>query len=448
MNLIKSLISEIQAIDDLKTYGSVVSLKGMLIAVKITSKAASIGSLCKIQLSLSDERAGEIVGFEDDLALVMSYGGTVGIYPGARVLIENKPPTLFPHESWLGRVLNGFGEPMDSKGRLENGELPMPLYAEPLPARARGRVKDRMDVGVKAINTFMTLCKGQRLGIFSGSGVGKSMLLSMLARGTDCDVCVIGLIGERGREVNEFIEETLGPDGLAKSIIIVATSDDSALIRRRAAYATMTVTEYFRNQGKSVLCLFDSVTRFAMAQREIGLSVGEPPTTKGYTPSVFAELPKLLERAGPGVGENHGHTSAFFTVLVEGDDSNEPIADTVRGILDGHIVLERALAERSHFPAINVSRSLSRMVPMCLSEAEYETVKKARQLLSTFEDMQDMIRIGAYKAGSNPLVDEAIKYVPKIMDFLSQDWHKTSILEEDFAALNKLLNQVESENKN
>jgi flagellum-specific ATP synthase len=336
---------------------------------------------------------------------------------------------------------------MDGGPELIRGTIKTPIYANPIAANKRARVKERINVGIRAINTFLTMCKGQRQGIFSGSGVGKSILMSMLARNTACDVCVIGLIGERGREVNEFIEETLGPEGLAKSVIVVATSDESPLMRKRAAYTTMAAADYFRSQGLSVLCLFDSVTRFAMAQREIGLSAGEPPATKGYTPSVFAELPRILERAGPGEKDNEndsvGYTSAFFTVLVEGDDTNEPISDAVRGILDGHIILDRALAERNHFPAINIGRSISRMVPMCHREDEQQIIRKARKLLATYEDMSDMIRIGAYRPGSNQEVDEAIKFYPNLTEFLAQDWRQCSEIELDFQELKAIVSTLE-----
>jgi flagellum-specific ATP synthase len=281
------------------------------------------------------------------------------------------------------------------------------------------------------------------MGIFAGSGVGKSMLMSMLARYTECDVCVIGLVGERGREVKEFIENALGEEGLKRSIMVVATSDEPALMRREAAYFAITLAEYFRDQGMSVLCMIDSVTRFAMAQREIGLSAGEPPTTKGYTPTVFAELPKLLERAGPGIEDPQtgkaGTITGIFTVLVDGDDHNEPIADAARGILDGHIVLERAIAERGHFPAINILRSVSRMVPACHSEEQNKLVRQARSILATYEDMADMIRLGAYRKGSSTEVDRAMDFYPKIMEFLAQDSNEETDLIESFQRLEQVL---------
>src|SRR5271168_3186370 len=296
------------------------------------------------------------------------------------------------------------------------------------------------------MDVFTTCCRGQRLGVFAGSGVGKSVLLSMLARHAACDVVVVGLIGERGREVREFIEETLGPAGLARAVVVVATSDEPALKRRQAAFLTLAIAEYLRDQDLDVLCLMDSVTRFAMAQREIGLAAGEPPTTRGYTPTVFSELPKLLERAGPGPvrpdGAVAGPITGLFTVLVDGDDHNEPIADAVRGILDGHIVMERAIAERGRFPAINVLKSISRTMPGCHGLQEREIVKVARQTLASYANMEELIRIGAYRSGADPQVDRAIALNPALETFLAQDKDEVTSLPASFERLASILDSV------
>ncbi|KDP92739.1 ATP synthase [Brevundimonas sp. EAKA] len=304
---------------------------------------------------------------------------------------------------------------------------------------------ERLDLGVRAMDVFTTTCRGQRLGIFAGSGVGKSVLLSMLAKQATCDAVVVGLIGERGREVREFVEETLGEEGLRRAVVVVATSDEPALKRRQSAYMTMAIAEYLRDQDLEVLCLMDSVTRFAMAQREIGLAAGEPPTTKGYTPTVFTELPKLLERAGPGPVRPDGTTAApitaLFTVLVDGGDHDEPIADAVRGILDGHIVMDRKIAERGRFPAIDVLKSVSRTMPACQTPPERELNKRARQALSAYANMEELIKIGAYRTGADPIVDRAIALNPALEDFLSQDKDDATRLTDSFTRLEHILNQ-------
>jgi flagellum-specific ATP synthase len=302
----------------------------------------------------------------------------------------------------------------------------------------RARLGPRIDLGVKALNGFVTCRQGQRLGLFAGSGVGKSTLLSMLARFTTCDVAVISLVGERGRELREFIEDDLGPEGLARSVLVVATSDEPPLMRRECAYAAACIAEHFRDQGKSVLLMMDSVTRFCLALREIGLSAGEPPTTRGYPPSVFAELPRLLERAGPGL-PGSGMITGLFTVLVEGDDHNEPVADAVRGILDGHVVLDRRIAEGGRYPAVDILRSLSRTVPGVNQPAENAVVNKARAILATWQDMSDLVRLGAYKSGSDPLVDEAVRLAPAIESFLTQAKDQPCSIDEVFAGLQAVL---------
>ena len=344
-----------------------------------------------------------------------------------------------PSSAWLGRVVDGFGNAMDDKGPLPQGPVAYPLKAQPPLATRRARVGKKLDLGVRALNAFATCCAGQRMGIFAGSGVGKSTLLAMLARNTNADAIVIGLIGERGREVKEFIEDDLGAEGLARSVVIAATSDEAPLVRRQAAYVAMAVAEKLRDDGLNVLLLMDSVTRFAMAQREIGLSAGEPPASKGYTPTVFAELPRLLERAGPGSEGSPGSITGLFTVLVEGDDHNEPVSDAVRGILDGHIVLDRAIAERGRFPAINVLKSVSRAMPSCNSQEEQRLVHQARIPMTVYEDMADLIRLGAYKVGTNPEVDSAIKLHPSLEAFLTQQKDERTGLSEGYQALSAIL---------
>ena len=417
--LIKNIIGEIERLPTYKEYGQVSSVLGMLVEVSGIEDVISIGDHCRIHSRNHRLVLCEVIGFRDKQALVMPFGTLEGIGLGCQVEVNSVNPVIYPDPSWLGRVLNAFGEPVDGKGPLLNGIVPYSIQNSPPPAHTRKRVGDKIDLGVRVMNTFLTVCKGQRMGIFAGSGVGKSTLLSMMARHTLADVSVIGLIGERGREAREFVEDDLGPQGMDRSVVIVATSDEPPLVRRQAAYLTMAVAEFFRDLDNDVLCLMDSVTRFAMAQREISLSAGEPPATRGYTPTVFAELPRLLERAGPGA-EGQGSITGLFTVLVEGDDHNEPIADAVRGILDGHVVLDRVIAERGRFPAVNILRSVSRTMPACNSPEENEIIVRTRQLVSVYEDMAELIRLGAYRQGSDPRVDEAIHYFPAIEKFLSQ----------------------------
>jgi flagellum-specific ATP synthase len=335
-------------------------------------------------------------------------------------------------------------------GRADRRQRPAPAgrIAGAVPqraaARARRRVGAPLDLGVRALNTFITCCRGQRIGIFAGSGVGKSMLLSMLARNVVADMSVIGLVGERGREVQEFLQDDLGPTGLARSVVVVSTSDEPALMRRQPAYLTLAIAEYFRDEGQDVLVLMDSITRFAMAQREIGLSAGEPPTAKGYTPTVFTELPRLLERAGPGTQQ--GTISGIFTVLVDGDDHNEPVADAVRSTLDGHIVMERAIAERGRYPAINILKSVSRTMPRAADPAHLPAVNRARRIMATYADMEELIRLGAYRSGSSPEVDEAIRLHEPLEGFLAQDKSEATDLAEGYAWLAQILSPVETEN--
>ena len=434
---VKQVYSELDRIPDLRFYGRVTSVLGMLVEIGGVERELAIGGRCVIEARGGRRIVCEVVGFRNRRALVMPFGSLDGVGLGCKADVLQGDSVIYPDASWLGRVLNAMGEPIDGGGPLSQGNVAYRMRNAPLPAHSRQRVGGKIDLGVRAINTFLTCCRGQRMGIFSGSGVGKSIMLSMMARFTGSDVNVIGLIGERGREVQEFIEDHLGPEGLARSVIIVATSDEPPLLRRQAGHVMMSIAEFFRDQDNDVLCLMDSITRFAMAQREIGLSAGEPPASKGYTPTVFAELPKLLERAGPGAGR--GNITGLFTVLVEGDDHNEPIADAVRGILDGHIVLERSIAERGRFPAINVLRSISRTMPGCNNDQENQAVERARALLARYEDMAEMIRLGAYRMGSDPLIDEAIHYYPKLERFLAQAIGERSDLTTGYAELDAIL---------
>ena len=432
-----TLLQEMRELPDHYRYGRVTGVLGMLLELGGVPQSLAVGGRCEVLTRENRRIACEVVGFRNHRALAMPFGTLEGVGLGSKAEVMPAVPAIYPSDAWLGRVVNALGEPLDGKGPLPVGPVPFPLRNRPPQAHRRKRVQGKVDLGVRAINTFLTCCRGQRMGIFAGSGVGKSILLSMMARYTGSDCTVIGLIGERGREVQEFIEDDLGPEGLKRSVVVVATSDESPLMRRQAAHMTMAIAEYFRDRERDVLCLMDSITRFAMAQREIGLSAGEPPTSKGYTPTVFAELPRLLERAGPGTGK--GSITGLFAVLVEGDDHNEPISDAVRGILDGHITLDRAIAERGRYPAINVLRSISRTMPGCNDAQENALVLRARQLIATYEDMAELIRLGAYRRGSDAKVDEAIKYYPALETFLSQPREERAALAEGYAGLARLL---------
>lgn len=434
------LLQEIDRVPATMATGRVVAVKGLLVEVSGIEELLSVGARCAVQgtLSKDHEVLCEVVGFREKVALLMPFGSVEGVALGAKVTVTSAQSTVEPSDAWLGRIVDAMGNPIDGKGPLIRGGIPYLLKANPLAPSQRARVHGKMDMGVRAINTFLTTCRGQRLGIFAGSGVGKSILMSMLARYSQADVNVIGLVGERGREVQEFIEDDLGEEGLKRSILVVATSSDSALMRRQAAYTTMAIAEYFRDQKKDVLCLMDSVTRFAMAQREIGLSAGEPPTSKGYPPTVFSELPRLLERAGPGL-VGSGSITGMFTVLVEGDDTNEPIADAVRGILDGHIVLDREIAQRGRYPAINILKSVSRMLPDANSEFENQLIMVARRFMATYENMAELIRLGAYRRGTDPDVDRAMVFYPQLETFITQREKESSTLAEGYEQLAKVL---------
>lgn len=427
--------------------GRIVALSGLVVDVDGLGGHVAVGNRLSLETRDGQTIDGEIVGFRHGIAQAMPLGSLDGLGPGSRVLLSGRPlpqggvafgsgGTLAVANAWLGRVIDPLGRPLDGKGALPKGPVLRPLRTTPPHATERARLGPRLDLGVRALNCFATCRQGQRLGLFSGSGIGKSSLLAMLARHTQCDVAVLALVGERGREVREFLEDDLQAEGLARSVVVVATSDKPPLMRRQAALAAMTVAEHFRDQGMSVLLLMDSITRYCFALREIGLATGEPPATRGYPPSVFAELPRLLERAGPGLDQpSPGHITALFSVLVEGDDINEPVADAVRGILDGHVVLDRRIAENGRYPAIDVLRSLSRAVPGCNTEDENALARRARTILALYANMADMIRLGAYRMGSDAAVDEAITLAPRIEALLRQERNERSGIEEGFALL-------------
>ncbi len=432
------VVGEIDDLPSVRIFGRVTGVQGLLVEISGVERHLTVGGRCEVQARGGRGVKCEVVGFRDGKALALPFGSLEGVGLGCQAEVLASRPTISPSPAWLGRIVNALGEPVDGGPPLPRGDVPHPVRNAPPPANLRQRVSGKLDLGVRAINTFLTCCRGQRMGIFAGSGVGKSILMSMVARYTAADVSVIGLVGERGREVQEFIHDDLGPEGLARSVVIVATSDEAPLMRRQAAYMTLAVAEYFRDLGKDVLCLMDSLTRFAMAQREIGLAAGEPPTTKGYPPTTFAELPRLLERAGPGES-GKGSITGLFTVLVDGDDHNEPIADAARGILDGHIVLDRAIAERGRFPAINILRSVSRTMPACNTDQENEVVNRARRYLAAYENMAEMIRLGAYRKGANREVDEAMGYYATLEDFIRQGREERAALGDGYERLAQIL---------
>jgi flagellum-specific ATP synthase len=423
--------------------GTVTNLLGLVVEVEGLTGLAAIGD--RLALRTRDERLipAEVIGFRDAALQAMAFGSLDGLAHGAKALLYDRSHAMLDvASSWLGRVIDPLGNPLDQAGILFGGATPKATRIAPPEATSRARLGPRIDLGVRALNCFATCRQGQRLGLFAGSGVGKSTLLSMLTRGTACDVVVLALVGERGREVRDFIENDLGPDGLAHSVVVVATSDAPPLMRRQCAYTATAVAEHFRDQGLSVLLLMDSVTRFCLALREIGLSLGEPPATRGYPPSVFAELPRLLERAGPGPmlpDGRAGHITGLFSVLVEGDDHNEPVADAIRGILDGQIVMDRKIAEAGRYPAIDILRSLSRVAASCLDETQTVTVRRVRAMLSLHADMVDMVRLGAYRPGTDAAVDEALRLTPAIEEFLRQAPGDRSGFDDSFQRLNQAL---------
>ncbi len=446
--LARGLAGAVPALGTLR--GKVTAVSGLRVEVAGLGHHLVVGDRASLLSREGCPILAEIVGVSGDTVQMLGFAPLDGLGRGSVAEIQLlgaavRQTGLPVSDGWIGRIVNPLGAPLDGLGAVPSGPR-RDLRAEPPPATLRARLGPRLDLGVRVLDTFATCRDGQRLGLFAGSGVGKSTLLAMLARHTACDVVVLALVGERGREVREFIEDDLGPDGLARAVVVVATSDTPPLMRREAAYAAMTIAEHFRDQGRSVLLLMDSVTRFCFALREIGLSAGEPPATRGYPPSVFAELPRLLERAGPGLepstpDRGAGQITGLFTVLVEGDDHNEPVADAVRGILDGHIILDRQIAERGRYPAVDVLRSLSRVVPGCNTPEENALTRRARALLAMGAEMAELVRLGAYQPGSDKAVDEAIRVAPRIEAFLRQERDERTSRVDSFALLRRALDE-------
>jgi len=417
--------------------GKVKQVVGLII--ESSGPSVSVGERCELRTK-DGRHSGyaEVIGFRDDRILLMPLGELYGIAPGSEVIATGEPYTVPVGEKLLGRVVDALGNPIDGKGPLEY-ERKQIIYNDSPKPMERKRIVESIATGVKAIDSVLTLGKGQRVGIFSGSGVGKSILMGMITRNTNADINVIGLIGERGREVKEFVEEILGEEGLKRSVVVAVTSDQPALLRVKGAYVATAIAEYFRDKGSDVMLFMDSATRIAMAQREIGLSAGEPPTTKGYPPSVFALLPKLLERAGYS---GQGSMTAIYTVLVEGDDLNEPISDNLRAILDGHISLSRRLASANHYPAIDILESISRLMIDVVSDEHRKSAMKLIDLVSTYREAEDLINIGAYVKGSNPKIDIAIEMIDQINSFLRQDIFERTEFKETVTRLNKIMENV------
>lgn len=407
------LVAKAQTIEPILASGRVLNIVGLMIESE--GPRVSVGTYCQIRTRGGRDVPAEVVGFRSSVTLLMPLAELEGISPGDRVIPQEQNLRVGVGTNLLGRILDGLGQPFDGKPLTTQESYP--LQSAPPNAFLRPRICDPLSVGVRAVDGLLTVGRGQRIGIFAGSGVGKSTLLGMMARNTTASVNVIALVGERGRELRDFIEKDLGPEGMERSVLIVATSDQPALVRLKAAYTATAVAEYFRDQGEDVLFMMDSVTRFAMAQREVGLTAGEPPATRGYPPSVFALLPKLLERSGMS---ERGSITGIYTVLVDGDDHNEPIADTVRGILDGHIVLTRELAMQNHYPAIDILQSVSRVMSDVVTSEHKMLAGKLRENLAIYQEAKDLIDIGAYVTGSNPKIDTALTYIEGIQNFLRQ----------------------------
>lgn len=431
-----ALARKLEYVEPVSAHGLISRITGLMI--EADGPRVSVGRYCHI-LSQSGEIPAEVVGFRGSKTLLMPLGELEGVAPGDKVIPQKQKLTVGVGPMLLGRILDGLGHPID--GKEVSFQEYYPLHNSPPNALFRPRINDPLNVGVRVIDGMLTLGRGQRMGIFAGSGVGKSTLLGMMARNTEADVNVIALVGERGRELRDFMEKDLGAEGLARSVIVVATSDQPALVRLKAAFTATAIAEYFRDKGKNVLFMMDSVTRFAMAQREIGLTVGEPPATRGYPPSVFALLPKLLERVGMS---EKGSITGIYSVLVDGDDHNEPIADAVRGILDGHAVLSRELASKNHYPSIDVLQSVSRLMTDVADSEIQALAGRIREHLAIYQDAKDLIDIGAYVEGSNSKIDEAIKHIDKIKTFLCQDIDENSSYEKMLTSMKRVFEGAEA----
>ncbi|MFQ3619996.1 MAG: FliI/YscN family ATPase [Spirochaetales bacterium] len=430
----------IEQIDPIVYSGRIDRVQGYLL--ESVGPQTVVGELCRIYTEVADSfRPAEVIGFQGNRVQLMCFEDLEGIEVGCKVISEGSPLAVPVSPHLLGRVVNSLGKPLDGKGDIRAEQF-YPLQRTPPNVLTRRPITEQIETGIRAIDGFVAVGKGQRLGIFSGSGVGKSTLLGMIARNTQADVNVIALIGERGREVREFIEQDLGPEGLARSVIVVSTSDTSPLARLRGAYTATAIAEYFRDQGKDVMLLFDSITRYARAQREIGLALGEPPATRGYTPSVFANIPKLLERCGTS---ERGTITGFYTILVEGDDIDEPIADTVRGTLDGHLYLSRKLAQKSQYPAVDVLGSVSRLAIKVVPKEVQAAASLLRKLLAVYSEAEDLINVGAYVRGTDPQIDTALSLMPVIRDFLVQPIEERTRLEETQRRLLEIASSVRKE---
>ena len=433
--MFRELIQQVQNAETFRYTGKIENIVGM--SIEASGGHAAVGDICQIYNSATGSQVmAQVVGFKNDRILLMPYSDMSGISAGNFVRNTGHRLSLKMGPFLKGRVINALGQPIDGKGPFSGGTMFCVENNNYINPMHRPPIRQRMEFGVKAIDSMLTIGKGQRIGIFAGSGVGKSTLMGMIAKNVKADINVIALVGERGREVLEFMEKDLGPEGMARSVLVVATSDQPAMLRKQCPSVATGVAEYFRDQGYDVLLMMDSLTRFAMAQREIGLAVGEPPVSRGYTPSIYAELPKLLERSG---NFQRGSITGVYTVLVEGDDTNEPIADTVRGILDGHIVLSRKLANSSHFPAIDVSASISRLMADIVSPEHKKLAAQIRDVLAVYEKNSDLVSIGAYKAGTNPKLDYALGKIDGINRFLCQDVNESFSYEQDLDIMRKLL---------